>query len=141
MNYVERLTDLAGLPLPSLGIPGSGFVLVPTPAVKGGRSDNRDQFFDGLPESLAQRQEPLTLAGLGAHFLGKPCPQDHVLFLQEFDIPGQLAVDGRGDQGEERMENLHGGGMFVNGYRGTSFHIRCTPLDPPKTYSVPVQKW
>jgi len=42
-------------------------------------------------------------------------PQDLVFFLQEFDIPGELAVYRGGDEGQQWMENLHRGGIVETG--------------------------
>ena len=115
--------------------------LVADPAVKRGGCDDRDEYLNGLSQGLPERQQPLTLARLRVDLTGQAAPEDFVLLFQKLDLPGELTISGRGDEGEYHMENLGHGGMVVNGYRETSFHIRCTPLDPPKTYSVPVQTW
>ena len=58
-------------------------------------------------------EQALALAGLCMDLTGDTGPQDLVLFLQELDIPGELAIGGGRDQGQERMEDLDRGGMVV----------------------------
>jgi len=45
-------------------------------------------------------------------------------------MAGELTVSRRSDESEQRVENRGHGGMVINGYRGTCFHFRCTPLRP-----------
>ena len=102
----HQFSNLSRLPLTSLGILLSlGWpACVSQPPVERAGADNRDQFLDGSANDPPKLDQPLPLFRAGVDHPRKAGAEDLVLFLEELDVLGQLAIGGRSDQGQQGVK-------------------------------------
>jgi len=107
-NRENQLPDFFWLPLTAFGIFRFWFavLLLSNPTVEGGWADNRDEFLDGFANGLPVLEKRVAFFRGRMNLLGQSRPKNLVLVLQVFDVLGEFVVGGRGDQGEEWVENL-----------------------------------
>ena len=78
--------------------------------------DDGDQFFHRPADLLTQGDQFLPLVRPGMNLPLDPRPEDLVFRLQEFDVPSQFPIRGRGNQGQQGVENPLHRRMFVTCY-------------------------
>lgn len=112
----HQLPDLSRFSLASLGILVRFRLFLLQPAVERGGMDDGDQLLDGPADLLPQGDQFIPFVRSGMNLPLDSRPQDLILRLQKLNVLGQFPIRGRGNQGQEWVENSVHRGMVVTSY-------------------------